>query len=312
MSFFRYPFSRFAAFFERGFSGKIRNDRETSLDRPNKVISWSPREEMPLPLRVESSMTDDVIRAARNPDTSAVAIDSVSLGASVELAIWEFHNESEDRCIKGWKDRHSLLEQSMNLVKHGVVQRIRPFEERSSEFFPVDDTTDFSGLLWGQFLSRFTSAIRQTGLRNVAQGFSGILHDLADNVSQHSKIGCPDRSIHGVTAYAVENRKISFVVGDDGVGALGSLKTNTDWARLKSDKEAIYAIACDHASRRRGQGDGQGYKNLFAVLARMNGLVRLRSGTGIFELRGALDKLKPIGSVGPFIPGVQLTVECEF
>lgn len=262
-------------------------------------------------IRIDASTTDDAIRTLRNSSGHTIRPESISLGAAVELALWKVHAKSGNGELDRWSRDHEFLHDTVGYVMNGTVAPVRDFEARDSELFGIGDGSDLQSLLFGQFLSRFAAAVRRAGYPEFGQAVSGILQDLADNIPQHSKIGDAMRKVCGLAAYSVNTHRLSFVVADDGVGVLASLRTSREWNHLKSDRDALLAVARDHASRREDQGEGQGYKALFTVLARFNGLVRMRSNTGIFELRGALDQLNPSGAVGPHIPGLQLTVECD-
>jgi hypothetical protein len=262
-------------------------------------------------IRIDATTSDDVIRALRTSGSETIHPKSISLGASVELALWRSHSQLTNSEIETWSNDHELLHGAVEHVMSARVHPVQPFAIRDSEYFGINNAAELGGLLFGQYLSRFAAAVRRAGYQDFSQAIAGVLYELADNIPQHSQTGELGRKVCGLVGYAVDDRKIAFVVADDGVGVLSSLRSSREWSHLTTDRDALLAVARDHASRREGQGEGQGYKDLFSVLARFNGLVRLRSNTGIFELRGALDKLNPSGGVGPEIPGLQLTVECN-
>jgi hypothetical protein len=263
---------------------------------------------------IDHKLGDDVIRLLEADSTISIRPRAISLGAALEFSFWAKHRTGVSHPIlEQWRKEHPLLQLCWDALLLGRVRQISAFESVDSECFRISANTSFVDLGWGQFLSRFTSAMRRHGMQmSLAHGVSGALHEIADNVLQHSCFANPSHEMAGLVAYFVTTRKLAFVVGDAGTGALASLKTNPAWAALTSDREALHAIARKHASRRVGQGGGQGYREVFTSLASYNGVVRLRSNCGIFQLTGALDRSTPIGALGPLIPGFHLTVECDF
>jgi hypothetical protein len=92
---------------------------------------------------------------------------------------------------------------------------------------------------------------------------------------------------------------------------LASLKENPAWLHLPNSKEALIAVIKDHASRRPGLGDGEGFKQVFRSLADLNGLVILCSQEGRLRLHQTPQGRQAIAEFTEAFPGVQLSVNCS-
>jgi hypothetical protein len=259
----------------------------------------------------------NVDNALRMAGSSGGACDwlptAISLGAAFEIAYWiAGRNSSANTAIEGWQDKNAYLGECLSLLRGG---RVTPPQEvyttRSHELFAVRNVTDLVGMCWNQFLERFSASLRQGGFGDLSHGIAGALDEMAGNIGQHSVFGRQGMMLNGVVGYSVGAGLMEFAVGDDGIGALESLRFNPHWNALASSRAALHAIAQQHASRRVGQGDGQGYRTLFRALASFDGVVRLRSGDGSFQLAGALGQCSPSGTNSPPIAGLQLSVRCR-
>lgn len=248
----------------------------------------------------------------------AVSFDpiDISLGSAAELAAWSYANGHTfgSGLVKQWANQVNLLKRCMDILEGsesnlGVVD----YTPRSKDFYPVRSPDDVlvDNQSWEIFLSRFASGLLKAEFKKLSHAVAEALAEMARNIVDHSTFAHPERSINGFAAYVIAPRQFTFTVADTGIGALESLRSNPRWNEISSSREALHHIARNHASRRTGQGSGCGYKELFVALSSFNGVVRIRSGTGIFSMNGALDKCAPTGGNGPAIAGLQLSIECR-
>jgi hypothetical protein len=265
-------------------------------------------------IAIDHKLSDDVIRMFEAESKASINPESISLGAAMEIVFWAKQQASKSHpVLEQWRKSHPFLKLCWEGLLSSKRPSTTPFQALDAEYFKISKETSFGNLEWGQFLARFTSAMKRHGMQQtISHGIPGAFHEIAENVQQHSCYAHPSHEMAGLAAYSVTARKLSFVVGDVGIGALASLKTNPAWSSLRTDREALHAIAQEQASRRVGQGCGQGYRDVFMALASYNGTVRLRSNCGIFQLTGELGRSTATGAVGPLISGFHLTVECEF
>jgi hypothetical protein len=137
---------------------------------------------------------------------------------------------------------------------------------------------------WIAFLKRAELTARAVGFADsVAAGLIGAIHELADNVIQHSEAPTP-----GVAAFARTASSFEYVVADSGIGMLASLRRASEFRSLRDDLEALPLAVTPGVSRHgRGVGYGFGYRAVFLPLKAAHGTVRLRSGHAVLEVAGA-------------------------
>lgn len=136
---------------------------------------------------------------------------------------------------------------------------------------------------WTAFLKRSEVTARSIGFaETVAAGIAGAIHELADNVIQHSEA---PRS--GLVAFAQSPGGFEYVVADAGIGILASLRQAPELRSLRDDLEALPLAVTPGVSRHgRGIGFGYGYRAVFLPLRAAFGIVRLRSGQAVLEVAG--------------------------
>lgn len=136
---------------------------------------------------------------------------------------------------------------------------------------------------WTAFLKRAEVTARTVGFADsVAAGFAGAIHELADNVIQHS-----EASGLGLAAFARSASTFEYVVADSGIGMLASLRRAPEFRSLRDDLEALPLAVTPGISRHgRGLGYGYGYRAVFLPLRAAHGMVRVRSGQAVLEIVG--------------------------
>jgi anti-sigma regulatory factor (Ser/Thr protein kinase) len=136
---------------------------------------------------------------------------------------------------------------------------------------------------WTAFVKRLEMTAREVGFgENVAAGLAGAVHELADNVIQHS-----EAPSSGLVAFARSASMFEYVVADAGIGMLASLRRAPEFASLRDDLEALPLAVTPGVSRHgRGIGYGYGYRAVFLPLKAAHGVIRLRSGRAVLELVG--------------------------
>lgn len=181
---------------------------------------------------------------------------------------------------------------------------------RRLEFFPIRGRNWARDVNYHPFESRFRKAANEAGFGRKADGLTGALFEMADNVAQHSG---DDSSTPapGLIGYYVCDEHVAFAIGDLGRGVLASLKENRAWEALPNSKAALMAIITNHASRRTYGGDGGGFKEVFRSLTDLNGVVEMCSYAGrvkVFQTPAGRQALPQF--TGAF-PGLQLSVNCS-
>jgi hypothetical protein len=260
---------------------------------------------------ITTANVDDVVRLLNAP-TTELAVKSISLSASLELAAWYKTVTAPDRRVEELRAHHQYVRRCIDIL-NGSIPRppARMYSSPPLEFFAIRKPNEVLADRWNRFLERFSASLRARGFKpELSHGIAGALHEMADNVVQHSAAD-GTALINGLAAYAVDPGNMCFVVGDLGIGAFRSLKLNPAWKKITTSREALTAIVHEHASRRIGEGAGQGFQTLFQALAGFNGAVRLRSSNGAIRVEGTGGQTTSYTSTVPMIPGLQLSVFCR-
>ena len=238
---------------------------------------------------------------------------SFQLGAAMELVVWRVANAGGTEfgnCIDAWANDCPIL----STLLGGLRGHERNIPGAGGSFgMVVIDGADALGNGFAVSMGAFQHAIVNSGVPlRLAQAVTGAFGEMADNVLQHSQ-GDTELATLGVAAWQISGqRQFAYTVADTGIGALESLRQNPKWANLESPREALEAIATDGASRRQGQGQGLGYRELFAALVSFDGTLRIRSDTGRFQLVGSLGECEGLSGDTTPLPGYQISVECRF
>jgi hypothetical protein len=136
---------------------------------------------------------------------------------------------------------------------------------------------------WTAFKKRSESTARAIGFSDlVASAIAGAIHEMADNIVQHSQA---ERS--GVAAFRATGNRFEYVVGDAGIGILESLRRAAEFQGLRDDIEALSLAVLPGVSRfGRESGRGYGFRAVFIPLKGAEGAVRLRSGRAVLSMHG--------------------------
>lgn len=181
---------------------------------------------------------------------------------------------------------------------------------RQLEFFPIRGRNWAHDVNYHPFESRFRKAANKAGFGKKADGLTGALFEMADNVAQHSG---DDTSTPapGLIGYYVCDDHVAFAIGDLGRGVLASLQENRAWTTLPNSKAALMAIITNHASRRTYGGDGGGFKEVFRSLTDLNGVVEMCSYDGRVKVFQTPTGRQAQPQFTGAFPGLQLSVNCS-
>lgn len=183
---------------------------------------------------------------------------------------------------------------------------------RSVEFFRIRDAASIQGTDFQLARERMSRSMGQAGFsKDFALALAKVFHEMADNVNQHSLSAACSDELTGLAGYYVADGYVAFCVADLGIGAWGSLGSSRSWGHLKSATEALKAIIVDHASRRDGQGEGDGFKQVLRALADRNAMLRLRSDDASVLLRPRDDQREAAFFSSPQLRGMQVSLACD-
>jgi len=236
----------------------------------------------------------------------------LSIGGVVELACIRSVCPSWLRTqLDQWAKSCPVLDKAILCYESGKLpSTVDMWASRGLEFFPIRGQNWAADRNYHPFESRFRKAAKEAGFGNKADGLTGALFEMADNVAQHSGSNCSCPA-PGLIGYYVCDGHVAFAIGDLGRGVLASLKENPAWTALPNSKAALMAVITNYASRRPHGGEGEGFKEVFRSLTNLNGMVELRSHDGRVKVVQVPAGREAAPQFTGALPGLQLSVNCS-
>jgi hypothetical protein len=183
------------------------------------------------------------------------------------------------------------------------------FGKRTVEFYRLRTTNDQINECFTVFQRRFVKNLTDNSFpSDFALGLSKVFTEMTDNVVQHS--GPADQDFSGLAGFHVGPNYMSFAVTDIGRGALKRLRCSPEWSHLAKASDALHAIVHDSASSRKGQGGGEGFRQLFRTLVDRNVSIRLRTDDAALLISDATHTRQAASVISPALPGFQMSVAC--
>jgi hypothetical protein len=136
---------------------------------------------------------------------------------------------------------------------------------------------------WTFFRVEAHKAALSAGLPTpIVHRLMGAMGEILDNVTEHSEAAAT-----GLVVFRPHSGCFEFAVADAGIGILASLRTNTEYAGLRDEGEALQCALTDGVSRfGKAAGRGTGFSQLFKSLASLNASLRFRSGDHALSING--------------------------
>lgn len=135
---------------------------------------------------------------------------------------------------------------------------------------------------------------------------SAALSELLSNIVEHS-----EAAETGLVGYQALDGHFSFVVADQGIGALQSLRSNPRFAQLATDREALPMVLQDGCSRMSDPVRGRGFNGIFEGLANHSGALRFRSGDAAVLIDGRNPTaIRPTVKKRPRLRGFLASISC--
>ena len=161
--------------------------------------------------------------------------------------------------------------------------------------------------------TRFCLAVQQGAAttcfpHGIAAQLAAAVGELYSNIYEHSE--APETGL--IVFRAVDNR-FEFVVSDQGIGLLESLKCCPEYATLDDHGMALQLTLTDGVSRHGIDANrGNGFRDLFIGLANLNGSLRFRSGNHALVIDGQNPSLMTARIAEKVsITGFLVSVVCE-
>jgi len=168
---------------------------------------------------------------------------------------------------------------------------------------PPEETT------WTGFGIAAQQAATRVGFpQPVAAQLTAALGEFYSNVYEHSQA-----SETGIIAFRAHPGRFELVVADSGIGVLESLRTSTEYVKLRDHGEALQLALADGVSRHGSRsGRGHGFRPLFVGLANLNGALRFRSGDHALLINGQdPSPMAARPAEKPAITGFFISVSCR-
>jgi hypothetical protein len=145
------------------------------------------------------------------------------------------------------------------------------------EFFKTpEQEADFSNPLWIAFRMRLQVASERAGFpKTFARELAGTFGEMVSNLAEHS-----EHSETGVVGYRWGKNEFEYVVADQGIGVLKSLRQHRDFKDKVTDYDQALTTALTQGASRYGLDAkrGKGFDTLVLNIANRNSCLRFRSG----------------------------------
>jgi hypothetical protein len=163
-------------------------------------------------------------------------------------------------------------------------------------------------LAWPDFLIRSKRAAKDAGFSDDHSAkLTAAIGEFYSNVVEHSNnVGS------GYVVFCAKNRTFEFVVADEGIGVLNSLRGNPNFVNLTDSGTALELALSEGISRHLEPGRGSGFRPLFIGLANISRFIRFRSSDHSRELVRAADgNIKALTRQASNLRGFFCSVLCE-
>lgn len=240
----------------------------------------------------------------------------LTLAAALEVAGWledDSHNDSIGRShLEKLSERCNALAIARDLLrKQGANHAKAATAMGTVELSTITELTA-ADIRWNEFWQRFTSALKAAGFeKTYANALGFALHEMADNVIQHSMVGSTStKRPRSLVGWNVSGAVAAFAVIDLGEGIRKTLKQNPAWDHVATDHEALHAVAEKNATRKADNVFGEGYHHVVKNFVNRNGCVCIRSGNA--ELLATSDGLTPtfLSTPCPEFVGTRVALWC--
>ncbi|MEH6702699.1 hypothetical protein [Parasphingorhabdus sp.] len=263
------------------------------------------------PILADFASADDLLREAGQGrlagHDSIVLEKSGRIGPLVEIALAAMAHSEQYRGVS--------VNSSFAVRLNQALQTRCPFGSNYDDCagaFPLSaiNPVTSTGPEWDQWTTHAENIAKAQGLNShLVAGLLGALIEIQDNIYEHS--GEPET---GVVAYATTTNSFEFVVADQGIGVLSSLRQNPKYGDVNDAGVALGLAITDGVSRFPSEtGHGQGFNQLFRALVGHNAELRFRSGDHALTLRPGRDFTEGasvLAQVAPMV-GLSISVFCN-
>lgn len=261
----------------------------------------------PLTFAAVDALAFAAARGMLNAKNGTAPFQAESLGPLLELFDLSSSGGLADEFVGRWIPAEGMrpLLQALRDERHVWME---PNDRRIGFVRTAGDSTRCREKLVAFLMEAKRAARNTTGLPDSTAGqLVAAMEELEGNIQEHSGL-----AESGLLAFHATGTRFEFVVLDQGIGVLSSLRTYHAFAGLTSHGQALHMALTDGVSRYGQDGRrGHGFRPIFVGLANLRGSLRFRSGDSALTIEGTAPNLTTAHlAQKPSLKGLFISVSC--
>jgi hypothetical protein len=202
-----------------------------------------------------------------------------------------------------------MLSRVLQTTPSSPLSPLTSLVARTVEFSrPPQMAAEFDNVAWIAFCKRLEAAIKQAGLPGrFANQLAGTFVEMVSNLVEHS-----EHPETGIVGYKWKQGECEYVVADNGIGLLNSLKTHPDYADLVDAGQAL-ETALFHGESRHGKQAhrGTGFDTLVLNIASHTSYLRFRSNDHSHTIDGVTPSPRVTTQLSSDFQGFLVSIVCR-
>jgi hypothetical protein len=230
------------------------------------------------------------------------------IGPLLEYVLFD-HDSGQSYLSQSKTLQAHMLSRVLQATATALPSRATSLDAHSIEFLKTPHmNAAFDEPWWIAFCKRLESAIQSAGLpRRFAGQLSGTFGEMVSNLVEHS-----ENPETGLVGYQWRQGEFEYVVADNGIGLLNSLKKHPDYAALVDTGQALDTALREGESRHgRQAGRGTGFNMLILNIASHNSYLRFRSGDHCHTIDGTRLSPRLTTQLGSGFQGFLVSIVCR-
>ena len=230
------------------------------------------------------------------------------IGPLVEYALFD-HTSSQSYLSQSKTLQAHMLSRVLQATPVTVPSRATSLDARTLEFLKTPHmNAAFDEPWWIAFCKRLESGIQSAGLpRRFAGQLAGTFGEMVSNLVEHS-----EHPETGLVGYQWRPGEFEYVVADNGIGLLNSLKQHPAYAALVDTGQALDTALQDGESRHGRQARrGTGFNMLILNIASHHSYLRFRSGDHCHTIDGTRLSPRLTTQLGSDFQGFLVSIVCR-
>jgi hypothetical protein len=230
------------------------------------------------------------------------------IGPLVEYTLFD-HASAQSYLSHSKTLQAHILSSVLQAIPSALPSRATSLDARPIEFLKTPHSNAmFDEPWWIAFCKRLEAASHSAGLsRRFAGQLTGTFGEMVSNLVEHS-----ENPETGLVGYQWRPGEFEYVVADNGIGLLNSLKKHPDHAALVDTGQALDTALKDGESRYgRQAGRGAGFNILLLNIASHNSYRRFRSGDHCHMIDGTRLSPRLTKQLGSDFQGFLVSVVCR-